>query len=528
MLEIDISAVETSLAGPRRPQDRVSLAQVPLSFKAAFSKLNGVAAPARALHDPTRGLQDGDLVIAAITSCTNTSNPSVMVRAGLLARNARARGMEAKPWVKTTLSPGSRVVTDYLARAGLQKPLDELGFYLTGYGCMTCGGSSGSLAPEVAASITERNLSVVAVLSGNRNFEGRVHRLAKANYLAAPPLVVAYALAGSILVNLRSEPLGFDNQGEPVFLSDIWPSDEAVRMAIEQSLSPAMFRERYRAVFEGGDEWKALNSEEVPTFRWDDNSTYIRKPPFLDGLALREDATNEILGARVLVMLGDNVTTDHISPAGEIPIESPAGRYLIARGVSPADFNTYVTRRGNHEILARGTFANIRLQNEMVAVRGGVTRHMPLGEEMTVFEAAERYAREGVPLVVIAGAEYGAGSSRDWAAKGPAILGVRAVIAESFERIHRSNLIGMGVLPLQFMNGVTRRTLDLTGSETIDLLGLTGEPGFIATARIYRPDGSVAQVELLARIDTQLEADWFRHGGILPFVARKLLNNATM
>ncbi|MGF3027812.1 aconitate hydratase AcnA [Methylobacterium aquaticum] len=523
VLVIDLGAVETSLAGPRRPQDRVGLASVAQSFIDACPEAS--RSSSGDLHDPERGLRHGDVVIAAITSCTNTANPGVMLRAGLLASKARDYGLTVKPWVKTTLSPGSRVVTDYLELAGLQGDLDALGFNLAGYGCMTCGGGSGSLSPSIAGAIADREISVATVLSGNRNFEGRIHPAAKANYLASPPLVVAYALAGTVLIDLRTQPLGLTRDGTPVFLADIWPSDNEVQAMVAQALSPSLFVERYRSIFDGGEEWQSLATMDRPTFSWEASSTYLRRPPFFDR---SDDAARRtaIRGARPLAIFGDSVTTDHISPAGAIPPNSPAGCYLIASGVAPTDFNSYIARRGNHEVMIRGTFANTRIVNAMVpGRRGGITRHEPSGEEMTIFEAVIRYAAEDVPLVVIAGAEYGTGSSRDWAAKGTALLGVRAVIAESFERIHRSNLVGMGVLPLEFTGSDSRATLKLDGRETIDIADMTGEPRSMVRALITRPDASRLEIDLRVRIDTQSEAEWFASGGILPFIARKLMRD---
>jgi aconitate hydratase len=517
-VEFDLSDVEPCLAGPRRPEERVPLAQGAASFAASF----GEAPRPKASGSKPHRVGQGDVVIAAITSCTNTSNPASMVTAGLLARNAVARGLAAKPWVKTSLSPGSRVVRDYLDAAGLLDPLATLGFHVTGYGCMTCGGMGGPLPGDIVDQIEREKLAVVAVLSGNRNFEARIHGSVRANYLATPALVVAYALAGSIGVDLTREPLGTDRQGQPVSLADLWPSGDEVRRVVDETLSPALFQERY-AAFDGGALWETLPAPKGATFAWTD-SDYLKRPPFLDDFGQEAGAAGDILGARPLLILGDNVTTDHISPGGSIPADVPAGLYLRAQGVEPRDFNTYIGRRGNHEVMVRGAFANVRLRNEMVpGSEGGMTRHQPDGATLSVHEAALRYAEEGVPLVVVAGKNYGNGSSRDWAAKGTRLLGVRAVIAESFERIHRSNLVGMGVLPLQFRAGEDRRALRLDGSETFDLLGLTDlAPRAELRCRIHRADGTVDEIGLRCRIDSPAELDWFRAGGILPFVAHQL------
>ncbi len=466
------------------------------------------------------------MVIAAITSCTNTSNPSVLVGAGLLARNAVKRGLRVKPWVKTSLAPGSQVVTDYLAAAGLSQYLDKLGFNLVGYGCTTCIGNSGPLDPAIAEAVERGTLVVCAVLSGNRNFEGRINPHVRANYLASPPLVVAYALAGTMACDLTRDPLGEDDKGKPVYLRDIWPSNMEIQKAIDSTLSPEMFRTRYSNVFRGDEMWQAVATSAGVAYGWHADSTYVKRPPFFENLSKTAAEPTDIAGARLLALLGDSVTTDHISPAGSIKKDSPAGRYLIEHGVSPADFNSYGARRGNHEVMMRGTFANIRLRNEMApGTEGGQTRHMPDGESMTIFDAAMTYAEEGVPLVIVAGMEYGTGSSRDWAAKGTRLLGVRAVIAESFERIHRSNLIGMGVLPLEFEKGVTRKTLGFDGSETIDITGIKAgvKPGMSLSCRITRADGSSRSVNLHCRIDTLDEAEYFRHGGILQYVLRNLM-----
>jgi aconitate hydratase len=523
-LELDISTVEPSLAGPKRPQDRVSLSAAAQEFaKVAMTYENSKhAAPVAGAN---YSLEDGDVVIAAITSCTNTSNPSVLLGAGLVARKARERGLRVKPWVKTSLAPGSQVVTEYLEAAGVQDDLDALGFNLVGYGCTTCIGNSGPLPDPIADAIDEGDLTVCSVLSGNRNFEGRVHQQVKANYLASPPLVVAYALAGSMNVDLATEPLGESEDGKPVFLKDIWPSNQEIRDAIGASLTPTMFRTRYGDVWTGPKEWQQINSEGSETYQWQEASTYVRYPTFFKDMAPEPGEFEDILGARELAVLGDSITTDHISPAGEIKQDSPAGSYLTERQVRPAEFNSYGARRGNHEVMVRGTFANIRIRNEMApGTEGGVTRHMPDGEQMPIYDAAMKYADEGVPLVVVAGKEYGTGSSRDWAAKGTRLLGVKAVIVESFERIHRSNLVGMGILPLQFKDGMTRETLGLDGSEVFDITGLEDgiQPRMDVPCRITRADGTTEDFTLLCRIDTENEADYYRHGGILQYVLRNL------
>jgi aconitate hydratase len=545
VVELDVSTVEPSLAGPRRPQDKVPLSQAAASFGGALAEIAGtnerdaaqdmmeegggsVPSPGRrvAVAGRRHELRDGDVVIAAITSCTNTSNPSVLVGAGLLARNARAAGLETRPWVKTSLAPGSQVVTDYLTAAGLQQELDALGFNLVGYGCTTCIGNSGPLDPAIAAAIEARDLVVCAVLSGNRNFEGRINPHVRANYLASPPLVVAYALAGSMRRDLLTEPLGKGRDGAPVYLRDVWPSGEEIREVIELTLTPEMYQARYSGAFEGGEDWQAVKAAGGVTYGWDPDSTYVRRPPFFADMGAEPDAIRDILGARLLALLGDSVTTDHISPAGSIKDDGPAGRYLIERGVEARDFNSYGARRGNDEVMLRGTFANIRLKNEMApGTEGGITRHMPGGEQMTIFDAAMRYRADGVPLVVVAGKEYGTGSSRDWAAKGVRLLGVRAVIAESFERIHRANLVGMGMLPLAFKQGVTRKTLGLDGTEVFDVTGIADglAPRAELDCRITRPDGSREAVRLDCRIDTEGELEYFRHGGILQYVLRNLL-----
>ncbi len=520
-LEIDLGTVVPSLAGPRRPQDRVPLEGVAGSFEKALSDIANVAAP-RA----SGALHDGDVVIAAITSCTNTSNPSVMIGAGLLAKKAVEKGLTAKPWVKTSLAPGSQVVADYLKTAGLQAPLDKLGFNVVGFGCTTCIGNSGSLQESVSKAIDAEKLVVSAVLSSNRNFEGRVHAQVKANYLASPPLVVAYALFGSTARNITTEPLGTGADGKPVFLKDIWPTTAEIRQVLATALTPAMFKTRYDNVFQGPDAWRAVAVAPGATYAWDAQSTYIRQPPYFISQAAR---VGDIKNARSLAIFGDSVTTDHISPAGSIKKDGPAGLYLAAHGVKPSDFNSYGARRGNHEVMMRGTFANTRIKNLMVpGVEGGVTKYQPDGTPMPIYDAAMKYAENKTPLIVIAGKEYGTGSSRDWAAKGPSLLGVRAAIVESFERIHRSNLIGMGVLPLQFQPGVTRETLKLDGTETYSLTGLEDgiRPAMDVTLTITRADGSQEQTTLICRINTADEAEYYKSGGILSYVLGNLRKTA--
>jgi aconitate hydratase len=523
-VELDLSTVQPSLAGPSRPQDRVSLAGAGHAFRTALGH-EPHSAP-----EPTAGdhhLSDGDVVVAAITSCTNTSNPQVLVAAGLLAKRAVERGLSAKPWVKTSLAPGSRVVMDYLGRAGLTEPLEQLGFYLVGYGCTTCIGNSGPLLPGLSESVQEHDLSVVSVLSGNRNFEGRIHPDVRMNYLASPPLVVAYALAGTMDIDLSTDPLGTDREGKPVLLSDLWPSDREVAEVIRQSLTSDEFRARYASVFEGDDLWRAVPVAEGETFAWDADSTYVLQPPYFEGMAAEPEPVSDIEDARVLALLGDSVTTDHISPAGSIRATSPAGEYLTGRGVAREDFNSYGTRRGNHEVMVRGTFANVRLRNQLApGTEGGFTVHLPDGEGTTIFDASMQYQRDGVPLVVLAGKEYGTGSSRDWAAKGTRLLGVRAVLAESYERIHRSNLVGMGVVPLQYLPGESAASLGLTGHESYTITGLTElNEGAIpkeVAVRATADQGSVVEFTARVRIDTPMEAEYYRHGGILPFVLRRL------
>ncbi len=532
-LELDLSTVEPSLAGPKRPQDRVVLSAVKKSGMEAIADYRGAAAAdndqlARATGDDYT-VEDGDVVIAAITSCTNTSNPSVLVGAGLLARNAIAKGLKAKPWVKTSLAPGSQVVRDYLAKAELQDDLDALGFNIVGFGCTTCIGNSGPLIDKVADAVDEGDLVVGAVLSGNRNFEGRVHQQVRANYLASPPLVVAYALAGSLKVNLTTDPLGKDTDGNDVYLKDIWPTNQEIHDTMRECLTAEMYRSRYENVFEGPEEWQQIDSIKSETYGWQESSTYVKYPTFFEGMEREPGVITDITGARPLLILADSVTTDHISPAGGIQRESPAGEYLLERQIRPAQFNSYGSRRGNHEVMMRGTFANIRIRNEMVpGVEGGVTTHQPSGEQMPVYDAAMKYASDGVPLVIIGGKEYGTGSSRDWAAKGTTLLGARAVIVESFERIHRSNLIGMGVLPLQFTGGDTRATLGLDGTETFDIKGVAEglSPRSDLDCTIHRADGSSIDVKLLCRIDTLDELDYYKNGGILQYVIRNMLDAA--
>lgn len=535
-LELDLSTVEPSLAGPKRPQDRVRLSEMKKSFRVALTapvNQRGFALEEKDLartsslkvKEKTATLKHGSVVIAAITSCTNTSNPSVLIGAGLLAKKAVERGLEVAPYVKTSLAPGSRVVSDYLDKAGLTPYLEKLGFYTVGYGCTTCIGNSGPLDPEVEKAIVDGDLVVAAVLSGNRNFEGRIHPLVKANYLASPPLVVAYALAGTVDIDLLNEPIGTGKDGQPVYLHDIWPSQEEVQQTIASVLTPELFKKRYARVFDGNETWNAIPVSGGQMYDWDESSTYIQRVPFFDDLTPEPAPLSEIRGARALVVLGDSVTTDHISPAGSIPKNSPAGQYLLERGVEPKDFNSYGSRRGNHEVMMRGTFANIRIKNQLVpGVEGGYTRYLPTNEQMSIYDAAMKYKADGTPLIVLAGKEYGTGSSRDWAAKGTYLLGVKAVIAESFERIHRSNLVGMGVLPLQFINGQSWQSLGLTGEEQFDILGIDDQlkPQQTLTVQVTRPDGSQFTFEVLARLDTPVEVEYYRNGGILQTVLRNL------
>jgi aconitate hydratase len=522
-VELDLTSVEPSLAGPKRPQDRVSLSGARGAFMDALGR------EPKEVHgeEMAETLREGAVVVAAITSCTNTSNPSVLVAAGLVAKRAVELGLNVKPWVKTSLAPGSRVVMDYLERADLVKPLDALGFYLAGYGCTTCIGNTGPLLAGVSEAVNEHDLSVVSVLSGNRNFEGRIHPDVKQNFLASPPLVVAYALAGTMDIDLASEPLGVGTDEQPVFLSDLWPSDAEVAEAVRASITPQMFEERYASAFSGDERWQEVPTTNAVTYAWDSKSTYVKLPPYFDGLTMEPGVVTDFSGARVLAKLGDSVTTDHISPAGNIRATSPAGRYLIDGGVKAADFNSYGTRRGNHEIMVRGTFANIRIRNQMApGTEGGVTLKLPEGTEMSIFDAAMAYQAEGTPLMIIAGKEYGTGSSRDWAAKGTKLLGVKAVLVESYERIHRANLVGMGVLPLQFQAGDSAATYDLDGTETFAIAGLDalnrGETVSTVTLSATRLDGTTVTFDVRLRIDTPTEAEYFRHGGVLNFVLRHL------
>ncbi|MGA7674790.1 MAG: aconitate hydratase AcnA [Rhizomicrobium sp.] len=527
-LELDLSSVVPSLAGPARPQDRVPLSNAAPAFaealKTVYKKGDDVGR-----HAPVEGadysITHGDVVIAAITSCTNTSNPNVMIGAGLVAKKAVEVGLKVKPWVKTSLAPGSQVVTDYLAKAGLDKYLDRLGFSLVGYGCTTCIGNSGPLPVPVADAITGADLVAAAVLSGNRNFEGRVHPQVRANYLASPMLVVAYALAGSINLDLINDPIGHDKKGKPVYLKDLWPSPKEIADTIRKSVKASSFKARYGDVFEGDANWKKVKVKKGQTYQWDPASTYVKNPPYFDGMGSKPAPLADIRGARILALFGDSITTDHISPAGSIKQTSPAGVYLQEHQIRPRDFNSYGSRRGNHEVMERGTFANIRIRNEMMGgAEGGNTIHYPSGDAMAIFDAAARYKAEGVPAVVVGGKEYGTGSSRDWAAKGPKLLGVRAVITESFERIHRSNLVGMGVAPLVFEAGKTRKDYALTGEEIIDIPGLSGmlKPRMKIAATTHYPDGRSAALPLILRIDTADEVAYFTSGGILPYVLRKL------
>ncbi len=540
-VELNLSTVEPSLAGPKRPQDRVSLRQAKVKFEQALEvmlterKPKAAAAPASAapataavataVPPGLEGLSHGSVVVAAITSCTNTSNPSVMIGAGLLARNAVKRGLKTKPWVKTSLAPGSLIVTEYYKAAGLLEYLAELGFNIVGYGCTTCIGNSGPLPEPVSKIVKDQNLVVASVLSGNRNFEGRIQSQVRANYLASPPLVVAYALAGKMQIDLTCEPLGHDPQGQPVYLKDIWPPEREIQDTMLRAVRSEMFRDKYAHVFDGDDRWRSLPVPTGERFDWSDDSTYIRNPPFFENLTHEPAPPSDIRGARVLAVLGDSVTTDHISPAGSIPADSPAGKYLIGKGVAPADFNSYGARRGNHEVMMRGTFANIRLRNQLApGTEGGWTSLLPQDEVMTIYDASMRYQSAGVPLLVIAGKEYGSGSSRDWAAKGTLLLGVKAVLAESFERIHRSNLVNMGVLPMCFRTGENASTLKLTGRETYEVLGMGAplRPSGDMTVRVTADDGTSRDIQAIARIDTPEELVAFRHGGILPYVLRQL------
>ncbi len=525
-VELDLSTVEPSLAGPKRPQDRVSLSGVRGAFKTALGRdVKTVAG-----KDYAQSISDGAVTVAAITSCTNTSNPSVLVAAGLVAKKAVELGLSAKPWVKTSLAPGSRVVMDYLEKADLVEPLDKLGFYLAGYGCTTCIGNTGPLLDGVSDAVSEHDLSVVSVLSGNRNFEGRIHPDVKQNFLASPPLVVAYSLAGTVDIDLNTEPLGTGSNGQPVFLKDVWPTDAEVAGAVRASLTPQMFEERYASAFSGDERWQGVPSTNAVTYAWDNASTYVKLSPFFDGLSMQPGVVTDFTGIRVLAKLGDSVTTDHISPAGNIRANVPAGLYLTDGGVKAQDFNSYGTRRGNHEVMMRGTFANIRLRNQVApGTEGGITIKFPENEEMFIYDAAMRYQEEGTPLMIIGGKEYGSGSSRDWAAKGTKLLGVKAVLVESFERIHRSNLVGMGILPLQFKAGETAETYKLDGTEVFAISGLDplnrGETVPTVQVTAKRANGEELKFEVRLRIDTPTEADYYRHGGVLNFVLRQLAAN---
>lgn len=527
-LALDLSSVEPSLAGPKRPQDRVDLAHLPDTFDLLLKEANRLEEKGKAFPT-TKGfdVHHGDVVIAAITSCTNTSNPSVLMAAGLIAKKALEKGLQRKPWVKTSLAPGSQVVTQYLATSGLQSSLDKLGFELVGYGCTTCIGNSGPLPDAVANVVSENDLIVSAVLSGNRNFEGRIHPQVKANWLASPPLVVIFALTGTTCIDLNTESIGLDHSGKPVYLKDIWPSNAEVAVEVAK-VSSRMFSEQYADVFKGNDEWRNLKIPEGETYAWQADSTYIQHPPYFVDMTKAPGHITGIDNARLLALLGDSITTDHISPAGSIKPDSPAGKYLQSKGVTIKDFNSYGARRGNHEVMVRGTFANIRIRNEMCpGVEGGMTKHYPSGEVISIYDAAMRYQADNIPLVIIAGKEYGTGSSRDWAAKGPKLQGVKAVIAESFERIHRSNLIGMGIIPLQFQSGENRKTLKLDGTETVSISELDDnlKPAASIKATIKRANGSKTEVTLLSRIDTQNEVEYYRHGGILQYVLRNMLNS---
>ena len=529
LLALDLDSVEPSIAGPKRPQDRVALSKARDSFENALPTLLKPGQHSQPAASGSNGhLHHGSVVIAAITSCTNTSNPSVMIAAGLLAKKAVERGLEVPSWVKTSLAPGSKVVTDYLDRAGLTGYLEKLKFNTVGYGCTTCIGNSGPLPEEISRIVDEKGLVVASVLSGNRNFEGRINSEVRANYLMSPPLVVAFALAGRIDVDLRKDPVGKDKQGKPVYLADLWPSQREVEETIQSSISSSMFRKSYGEIYDGDDRWRSLPVPDGETYAWDENSTYIRRVPYFDDMTLRPGQVEEIKNARVLAVLGDSVTTDHISPAGSIKKDSPAGNYLIEHGVKSADFNSYGSRRGNHEVMVRGTFANVRLRNKMVpSLEGGFTRHLPDGAEMSIFEASEKYIADGVPLIIIAGKEYGSGSSRDWAAKGPRLLGVRAVIAESYERIHRSNLVGMGIVPLQFVSGENAQSLGLTGEEVFEISGIRELTSNFAPGRKVKvradSNGETKEFHALVRIDTPQEAQYYANGGILQYVLRQLL-----
>ena len=546
-LSLDLSSVVPSISGPKRPQDRVALDVAPSAFETALAEIRGVngSGPASDMAEEGGGsvpplrkmatvegadytLSDGSIVIAAITSCTNTSNPAVLIAAGLVARNAHAKGLKVKPWVRTSLAPGSQVVTDYLEKAGLQDDLDALGFNLVGYGCTTCIGNSGPLPEEISESVMANDLVVCSVLSGNRNFEGRINPNVKANWLASPPLVVAYAIAGTLDVNVATDSLGDDKDGNPVYLKDIWPSTAEIAELIRTSVTPEMFASRYGDVFKGDEHWQKIGGTAEKTYDWPETSTYVKNPPYFEGIEMEPKPVTDIVKARILGLFGDSITTDHISPAGAIKADGPAGSYLVEHQVRPVEFNSYGARRGNHQVMMRGTFGNVRIKNQMVAgVEGGVTVHYPSGDETSIYDAAMRYKSEGVPLVVFGGKEYGTGSSRDWAAKGTALLGIRAVVVETFERIHRSNLVGMGVLPLQFEDGLSWQDLGITGAETVSIEGLEDiVPRKTLTAKITMTDGSVKDVPLLCRIDTEDELAYYRNDGILQYVLRGLARAA--
>ncbi len=527
-LELNLNEVEPSLAGPRRPQDRVRLSDIPQNFEKELPNLNKDSSNVRQrfhVNGKNFTLGNGDVVIAAITSCTNTSNPYVMIGAGLLAKKAVEKGLNVRPWVKTSLAPGSKVVSEYLEKSGLQHYLDELGFYLVGYGCTTCIGNSGPLLEEIEKTIVEHNIVAAAVLSGNRNFEGRVHPYVRANYLASPPLCVAYALVGTISINLSTDPIGKDNAGKNIYLKDIWPSNEEIREVVNKIITPQMFNNKYSDVFEGEEEWKEIATSTGLNYEWNNKSTYIKCPPYFEGMSSTSSGINNVKGARILALLGDSITTDHISPAGNIAKTSPAAKYLLSHSVSALDFNSYGARRGNHEVMMRGTFANTRIKNELAdGAEGGLTKYMGVGEVISIYDAAMMYKEEGIPLVIFAGKEYGTGSSRDWAAKGTNLLGVKAVIAESFERIHRSNLLGMGVLPFMFQNGLTWKDLKLTGREEVEFEDLKNITPLKSVKCIISLDGKVVhEIMLTFRVDTEVEMEYINNGGILQFVLRKLV-----
>jgi len=523
-LQLDLGTIEPTVAGPKRPQDRVPLRLAKSSFTKIVEGTPAKHAQVRNNGD-SFDLSSGAVVIAAITSCTNTSNPSLMLGAGLVAKKAVERGLRIKPWVKTSLAPGSKVVTDYLLASGLTQYLDQLKFNLVGYGCTTCIGNSGPLPEAIGAAIKENNLVAVAVLSGNRNFEGRIHPLVRANYLASPPLVVAYALAGRMDLDLTNEPLGDGSDGKPVYLREIWPSAQEVEATVRQAVTQAQYQKQYAAVYEGDEHWKGMAVPAGDLYQWDAKSTYIKLPPYFENMSKTAPPLADIHGARVLAVLGDSITTDHISPAGSIGADTPAGKYLVANGVKPHEFNSYGARRGNHEVMARGTFANIRLKNQLApGTEGGWTTYQPGGEQLSIYDASVKYREAGVPLIIIAGKEYGSGSSRDWAAKGPKLLGVRAVLAESYERIHRSNLVGMGILPLEFKPGETRETLALTGHETFEITGVTSlSPRSTIHVTAVSPDGSQKTFSAIARVDTPEEVSYYQHGGILTYVLRQMI-----